>query len=96
MLYCIVSISKQNVESWLEEHSDINKTSGPSRHLKSNPTHAFTWNVLMTAPINDGVRKNLEAPFIARSGPLLNEKIDSKKLLLFRNGVICQFYSFNL
>ena len=29
-----------------------------SRHLKGNPTHAFTQKVLMTAPINDRVRKN--------------------------------------
>ena len=40
----------------------------------------------MAAPINDGVRKN-EASFIALSRPLLNEQIDLKKLLLYRNGV---------
>ena len=33
--------SKRNVEIRCEEHSDINKISEPSRHLKSNPTHAF-------------------------------------------------------
>ena len=37
----------------------------------------------MAAPINDCVRKNLEASFIALSRPSLNEQIDSKKLLLF-------------
>ena len=41
----------------------------------------------MTAPINDRARKNLEASFIALSRPSLNEQIDAKKLLLFRNGV---------
>ena len=41
----------------------------------------------MTAPINDRARKNFEAPFIALSRPSLNEQIDGKKLLLFRNGV---------
>ena len=60
--------------------------SEPSRYLKSNPTHAFTWKVLMNAPINDRARKNLEASFIALSRPSLNEQIDAKKLLLFRNG----------
>ena len=49
--------------------------------------HAFTWKVLMTAPINDHMRKNLEATFIALTRPSLNEQIDEKKLLLFRNGV---------
>ena len=40
----------------------------------------------MAAPINNRVRKNLEVSFIALSRPSLNEKIDSKNLLLFRNG----------
>ena len=41
----------------------------------------------MAALINDRVRKNLEASFISLSRPSLNEEIDSKKLLLFRNRV---------
>ena len=49
----------------------------------------------MTAPINDLVRKNLEA-FLALCRPSLNERTDLKKLLLFRNGVTRKFYSFNL
>ena len=40
----------------------------------------------MAAPINDRVRKSLEASFIALSRPSLNEQVDPKKLLLFRNG----------
>ena len=78
--------TKRNVKIRWEEHSDINKISEPSRHLKSNLTHAFTSKVLMTAPINDCVRKNLEVSFIALSRLSLNEQIDVKKLLLFRNG----------
>ena len=45
----------------------------------------------MAAPINDPVRKNLEASFIVLSRPSLNKQIDSKKLSLFRNGVTWQF-----
>ena len=41
----------------------------------------------MTAPTNDRVRKNLEASSIALSKPSFNEQIDTKKLILFRNGV---------
>ena len=52
---------KKNFEIRWEEHSDINKISEPSRPLKSNPTHAFTWKVLMAAPINDRVRKILSS-----------------------------------
>ena len=49
--------SKRNVKTRWEEHLDINKISEPSKHLKSNPTNAFTKNVLMAAHINDRVRK---------------------------------------
>ena len=39
----------------------------------------------MTAPINDRVRENLEASFIALSRPSLNEtEIDARKLILKR------------
>ena len=41
----------------------------------------------MAAPINDRVRKDLEAWFKALSRLSLNEQIDSKKVLLLRNGV---------
>ena len=71
--------TKRNVETQWEKHSDINNISEPSRHLKSNPTHAFPWKVLMTVPINDSFRKNLEVSFIALSRRSLNEQIDSKK-----------------
>ena len=91
-----IAETKQNVEVRWEEHSDMSKISEPSGHLKGNPTHVFTWKVLMTAPINDRARKNFEASFIALSRPSLNEQIDGKKLLLFRNGVTWQFHSFNL
>ena len=63
--------TKRNVEIRWEESSDINKTSEPSRHLKSDPSHAFTWNVLMTAPKSYRVMENLEASFIALSQPSL-------------------------
>ena len=92
--------TKRNVEILWEEYWDTNNISQPSRHSKSNPTqsnafqriqrnptHTFTWKVLMAALINDRVRKNLEASFISLSRPSLNEEIDSKKLLLFRNRV---------
>ena len=42
---------------------------------------------LMTVPINDRVRKHLEASFIVLSRLSLNEQIDSEKLLLFPDSV---------
>ena len=50
-----------------------------------------TWNALMAAPINDRVRKNLEASFTALSRLSLNEQTNSKKLL-FQNTTILFFY----
>ena len=41
----------------------------------------------MTAPISDRVRKNLDTSFAALSRPSVNEQIDSKKLIIFLNGV---------
>ena len=66
---------------------DIHKISEPSIHLKNDPTHSFTRKVLISASINDRVRKNIEVSFLAVSRPSLNEQIDSKMLLLFQNGV---------
>ena len=71
--------TKQNAEIRWEEHLDINKISEPSRYLKSNLTHAFTWKVLITAPIIYCVMKDLDPSFIAFSRPSLNEQIDAKK-----------------
>ena len=50
------------------------------------------WNEMLKF---DRGRQNTEAAFLAVSRPSLNEKIDSKKLLLFHNSVTWQFYSFN-
>ena len=61
------------MERTLTNYSDINKISESSRHLKNNPTHAITCDVLMAASINEHVRKNLEASFVALTSPLLND-----------------------
>ena len=37
--------TKRNADIPWEEHSANSKISEPFRHLKSNPTHAFTWTV---------------------------------------------------
>ena len=42
---------------------------------------------LMSSPMNNRKRKNLEAFFVAVNHPTLNEQKDSKMLTLFRIGV---------
>ena len=69
------------------EHNNPLKDSEPAKHISNYPDHAFNWKVLMNAPTNNRIRKNLEASIIATNYPKLNEQVLSKKLLLFRNGV---------
>ena len=70
-----------------EEHENIKKTSEPSKHLKANRNHSFTWKILSNAPSDLGKRKILEALFVAKFKPGLNEQVKSRKLTLFSNGI---------
>ena len=79
--------TKRNVEIRFSEHNDPRKKSEPAKHLQCNLDHIFTWKILMSASLNIRTRKNLEASWIALSHPTLNNQIESKKLILFRNGV---------
>ena len=77
----------RNAEVRWKEHQDVRKDSEPAKHLRDNPNHFFTWKVLCQAPYRNKKRKNLEATFIAIRKPILNNQIESKTLILFRNGV---------
>ena len=69
------------------EHEDIKKASEPSKHLKLNRDHSFTWKILAFAPNDGDKQKILEALCISKYKPGLNEQIKWRKLSLFRNGV---------
>ena len=77
----------RNVEFRWQEHEDKQKDSEPAKYLKNNATHSFTWKVLLPASSIRHIRQNMEASIIALKQPSLNERVESKKLLLFRNGV---------
>jgi len=79
--------TKRNVEVRWEEHEDPKGKSEPAKHLQQNPSHSFSWSVIMTASQNTRVRKNLEASIVAYCKPKLNNQLESKKLALFRHGV---------
>jgi hypothetical protein len=70
-----------------DEHENLKKVSEPAKHLKANAGHSFTWKILSNAPNTQGKRKILEALFIAKFKPALNDQIKSTKLKLFPNGV---------
>ena len=69
------------------EHEDIKKASEPAKHLKINRDHCFTWKILAHAPRNGSKRKILEAFFISKYKPGLNEQVFSRKLAIFKHGV---------
>ena len=71
----------------LAEHEDTKKASEPAKHLKSNHEHSFTWKILAHAPRDSNKRKILEALFISKFRPCLNDQVHSCKLILFRNGI---------
>ena len=71
----IVKESEANLAQW-------------EKHLQATELeHQFEWQVLMSAPINNRERRNLEASLIALKKPSLNNKLETKLLHLFRNGV---------
>ena len=79
--------TKRNVEVRWSEHDDLKGKSEPAKHLSKNPDHKFSWRVLMSAPQNQRVRRNLEASLVALHRPKLNNQLETKKLTLFRYGV---------
>ena len=57
----------RNVEVRWGEHNSLNGNSEPSKHLQvTGVEHEFEWQVLMSAPINNRERKNLELPLLQR------------------------------
>ena len=78
---------RRNVELGWEEHENTSKDSEPAKHLKKNLSHKFSWKILFVAPENKGIHKILEVSEVVLKRPSLNEQIESKKLLLFRNSV---------
>ena len=81
----------QKVEVCWKEHNSSSSISEPSKHLKENEGHSFDWRILMMVPQNNRARRYLEASQIALRQPTLNNKLETKLLHLFRNGVTWRF-----
>ena len=79
--------TKHNVEVHWEQQKDTKAKSERAQHLQQNPTHSFSWSILLSAPQNTTIRRNLEASVVALCKPKLNNQLESKKLSLFRHGV---------
>ena len=69
------------------EHESTTGKSKPSKHLADNKSHMFTRNVLVSVTLHFRKRKILEALFIIKLKPDLNDQIKHHALSLFRHGV---------
>ena len=56
--------TRSNEEVRWNKHNNPTKSSEPSKHLRSNISHYYTWAVISTAPKKGKTRKNLEASYI--------------------------------
>ena len=77
----------RNAEIRWREHDKPSHQSNPSKHLTNNITHEFQWKIIKYAPRNNTKRKILEAFFISRYKPKLNNQVEMRHLLLFKNGI---------
>ena len=75
----------RNIKVRSQEHEDRQKASESTKHLKNNPTNLFTWKVLLLASLNTCIRKNAESSIMTLKRPSPHERVESKKLSLFRN-----------
>ena len=62
----------RNVEIRWQEHEDTQKYSEPAKILKNNPTHSFTWKVLLPASLIKSIRQNMKTSIVALKRPSLN------------------------
>ena len=67
--------TKHNAEIKWNERNNPTKSSEPSKHLRSNIDHYFTWTVISNAPKNAKTRKNLEASNIGLWKPERTERL---------------------
>ena len=83
--YIVETIRNSDIR-W-NKHESATGRSEPAKHLADNKSHIFTWKVLASAPLYFRKRKILEAFFITKLKPDLNDQIEHHALSLFRHGV---------
>ena len=79
--------SDRNAQIRWNEHNKPTHNSLPAKHLKDNPDHKFEWKVMRLAPKRKSKRKILESFYISKFKPTINNQLDVRKLLLFKNGI---------
>lgn len=67
-----MSETKQNVFSCWNDHENPNKDLKPAKNIFQHSDYVFQRKVLMSAPMNNSKRKDLEEFVIAARYPALN------------------------
>ena len=75
-----------NVEVRIHEHSNPCNDSEPARHLRENPSHSFSWQILYTAH-SFHKRRIVEGLMIQQWSPSLNKQAHSYVAKLFPSGI---------
>ena len=72
--------TKLNAEVRWREHNNPTKSSEPSKHLRRNTNHCFTWTVVSNAPKNAKTSKNMETVVLEMaSHRAINDKMQTRK-----------------
>ena len=80
--------TKCNAKIRWKEHCSINdKKSEVAEHLLKNSGHTINWQVITSAPHQQNKWKILEAYYITKFKPSLNNQLDIKITHLFRNSI---------
>ena len=79
----------RNLAVRIAEHSNPAHTSEPAKHLRENPSHAFTWHVLSSAQTQAQIHKRriVEGLMIQQFRPSLNKQVISYVSKLFPLGI---------
>ena len=80
--------NKRNAEiRWKEHCSHNDKKREVAEHLLKNPDHTTNWQVITSAPHQRNKHKILEAYYITRFKPTLNNQLDIKITHRVGNGI---------
>ena len=77
----------RNAEICWDEHNNPMNKSNPSKRIKDNFDHVFSWSVLANAPKNMFQRKVVKTYYNVLEKPTLNVQLERNIINLFRNGV---------
>ena len=88
--YCGDNYIEETVRNTFTRWSEYNNSyheSEPTEHIKRKIDHLFNWKILLTAPSQKHLRRNLEGIFIALYKSSLSDQKYFDRLLLSRNGI---------